>query len=918
MSVAQVPHGPELPEGLRDQLLGFRRRVWSIKTAEALAVATLGVLVAFLIVFTLDRFADTPASLRLAILAVALAVGGVVPFYAYRWIWRQRKLPQLARLLSRRHAQIGDQLLGIIELVESETEQVRSRALCDAAIRQVAGEAAQRDFRGAVPNPRHRRWACAAAVPSLVTIGLLVVAPAAAVNAALRFVAPWRDVPRYTFAVVEPVPQRLVVPHGEPFSLTTRLSESSRWRPAQAAARFGEQTPVAATLADGCYTFEVPAQVEPGWLSVRAGDSRQRVYIEPTHRPELSKLSAEVTLPEYLGRERPFESDARGGSLSVVKGSDVGFTATANRELAEATVNGEPRPTRGASLVAPPSRVDESRKMELRWRDELGLTGLAPFTLSIEGHDDEAPGIVCENLPRRKVVLDTESLNFTVRAVDDFGIKQVGMEWRGFDDEQAGVTPAKGERLLAAGDRERQRLEATGTFSAKALGIEPQAVEVRIFVEDYLPGRERVYTQTYTLYVLDPQQHALWLTEQLSKWQRNSLEVRDRELQLYETNKELRALAADELDRQDTRRRIENQAASERANGRRLSGLTAVGEDLVSQAARNPEFGPGHLEKWAEMLQVLKDISANRMPSVADLLKQASAAPSLASSSSKPVEPGDGEARAAANTSPNSPPTDDKSAAKPSDPAGPQVGQVRANPSSGSSPPPDGESPPKPPVPSIADIESTQQPPEPPGENQPPPSGAKGAPSLGLPQTTLVGGVKSNPNASCAAGQKLDEAVERQQDLLDEFAKVADELNRILANLEGSTFVKRLKGVARRETRVAGELGGRTWGVFGVAPHRIDAVQQEILKTLAGEQVHLTDSVGTIIDDMQAYYERRRMTKFKNVLDDMRKVEIVANLRQVGDDLPKEAGLSIAQCEYWSDTLDRWAEDLVDPASGGM
>jgi len=32
----------------------------------------------------------------------------------------------------------------IIELVESETEQVRSRVLCEAAIRQVAGEAERR------------------------------------------------------------------------------------------------------------------------------------------------------------------------------------------------------------------------------------------------------------------------------------------------------------------------------------------------------------------------------------------------------------------------------------------------------------------------------------------------------------------------------------------------------------------------------------------------------------------------------------------------------------------------------------------------------------------------------------------------------------------------------------------------------
>ena len=32
---------------------------------------------------------------------------------------------------------------------------------------------------------------------------------------------------------------------------------------------------------------------------------------------------------------------------------------------------------------------------------------------------------------------------------------------------------------------------------------------------------------------------------------------------------------------------------------------------------------------------------------------------------------------------------------------------------------------------------------------------------------------------------------------------------------------------------------------------------------------------------------------------------------------PPPNGMSLAQTEYWSDTLDRWAEDLVDPAKGG-
>src|SRR5690606_37262798 len=134
----------------------------------------------------------------------------------------------------------------------------------------------------------------------------------------------------------------------------------------------------------------------------------------------------------------------------------------------------------------------------------------------------------------------------------------------------------------------------------------------------------RTYSSTYLLFVLSPEEHAAWITEQLSRWHRQSLEVRDRELRLYEINKQLRELSPEALDQPQVRREVENQAAAERANGRRLASLSQAGEQLLRQAARNPEIGVGHLDRWAEMLEILQDISANRMPSVADLLKEAS------------------------------------------------------------------------------------------------------------------------------------------------------------------------------------------------------------------------------------------------------------------------------------------------------
>src|SRR5208283_4881689 len=107
--------------------------------------------------------------------------------------------------------------------------------------------------------------------------------------------------------------------------------------------------------------------------------------------------------------------------------------------------------------------------------------------------------------------------------------------------------------------------------------------------------------------------------------------------------------------------------------GRRLANLVGTGEDLVQQAMRNPEFGVGHLEKWAEMLQILKDISSNRMPSVADLLKQAAQAPMVAQNDPKQSRPMVGQVRATGQ-------------GKAGQPAEPQK--------------------PKPPVPGVVDMES--------------------------------------------------------------------------------------------------------------------------------------------------------------------------------------------------------------------
>jgi len=358
MSLAPPQERLQLPETLRDQLFDYRRRVWSIKMIEAVAAAIFGLLVAYLLMFLIDRVWDTPASIRLLLFVSAWVGAAIVPLAFYRWIWRNRRLEQLARLLGRSHPQIGDQLLGVIELVRSDAEQARSRALCEAAIHQVAQDASRRDFRAAVPNPRHRLWGWLVGAGAACSLGLLAACPDAATNAWRRLLAPWSDTPRYTFAAVQPLPGTMVVAHGEPFAVAARLGEKTAWRPREGVVQLGEQHPITAPLRDGQYEFELPSQIDPGWLDVRIGDSAQRVRVEPMLRPELTSVVADVTLPDYLGRHGTQQKDVRGGAVSLVKGSTASFTAIASRDLKAAEVDGQKRRPQGSKVSSQATRID--------------------------------------------------------------------------------------------------------------------------------------------------------------------------------------------------------------------------------------------------------------------------------------------------------------------------------------------------------------------------------------------------------------------------------------------------------------------------------------------------------------------------------------------------------------------------------
>ena len=164
------------------------------------------------------------------------------------------------------------------------------------------------------------------------------------------------------------------------------------------------------------------------------------------------------------------------------------------------------------------------------------------------------------------------------------------------------------------------------------------------------------------------------------------------------------------------------------------------------------------------------------------------------------------------------------------------------------------------------------------------------------------------------AQQKVEEAVAAQEDLLEEFAKVAEQLQEILGNLEGSTFVKRLKAASRRQLEVAADLNKSLGNSFGVNAQQVEDTIREEAQDIMEREVAQSENVLLIQEDLEAYFNRVQQGKYKIVVSEMQDSDVVNELAMLADTVRINLnGQSIAQAEYWADVLDRWAEQLVGP-----
>ncbi len=648
MSDVDVDAVKPVEAGLPPELLGqfeqLRRGLRRRRTVIAVAAGTGGLLSSFLVFFVWERLGETPGWVRLAL----AGLGWVALILALGWwlmgIARPRgEVRSLASLVQRRHPRLGDGLLGIVELASGERiPDEMSPALCRAAIRQVAAEAAQLDFSLAVDWRRPRRLGSMTIALAVLVCLILVVASDAGRNSLERWMAPTASIPRYTFVTIGGLPKQLIVPHGEPFALSVSIHAPSLWKPSRARARAGNQFPLTAPLSNQVAIFKFGGQDKSVPVEIRCGDGRGKIEVQPVIRPSLKSLEAIVKYPEYLGLP-PQASSAAAGTLVFVTGSEASFRGEVSRAPTNVTMTlgtGEPRalPIQEARFESASVKLAGHPEIQFEWKDQFGLAATIPWKLSLQEEPDAAPRVMVTDMPPTTALLVTEMMDIRVMAQDDFGVLDASLKWEAVGPDGPAVVSGESESFVARVEApDQKQFEHSFRFSPLLLGIKADSVvEMRARATDRFPGRTPSESTLYRIFVVSPERHAELVRQHLESILTRAEEVTRQEESVWTATQAL--TERKDIDSAEAASKAGELAEQQESISRNLEELSKDGAQVLREAMRNSTFSQENLREWAKNLSEMKRVSQQPMQQAKSALERAKADPSKRRAESKGAE----------------------------------------------------------------------------------------------------------------------------------------------------------------------------------------------------------------------------------------------------------------------------------------
>lgn len=621
-----------LPSTLTRKFKVFERKLFFTETLLCLSGSLLGLVISYIFLFISDRFWNTPVTLRLFFILAGISVFALfLMIWLKRWILCKRSFRDYSRVIQKRFRTLGDRLLGIVELTEQkDIPENISAGLCRSAIKQVADESVQYDFRRSVKTGKTLRL-CVLFIffAGLITL-LLSYDSSAFINALTRWANPFSNTPRYTFVKLHPLRDRKIVPHGEPFDVTCSAEKSSRWKPSSLYYWFSGGEKIRREFDGFSTTLKLNGQIESRDLHVRVEDANDSITIVPKHRPALTRLTAMVDYPEYLKREsKPVELS--GNTLSLLKDSRFRLTGSVNRKLTEGAVVKSTSVVpfvpviKGNTFSTPVFDFKGiSEQIFLSWQDGYGLTPLEPCTVTLKESEDKPPHVECRDVGRYTAILRDEIIPFPVTAEDDYGIREISMRWHTKSSGEKEYPGNPSSYPLRQGSHDTRNLSGKFAFSPVMLNI-PEETVTRIVATatDYKPNRPASRSVEYYVYVLSYSHHAQIIREKLERLKSRLDDLALTEEELMAANKMLNTLSKKDLLSKEAMEKLKQSLSGEDRNMEKMAELTDEGLKLLKEALRNKEISEQALNEWSKMMKMMKDISSSDMPNVIQSLQKA-------------------------------------------------------------------------------------------------------------------------------------------------------------------------------------------------------------------------------------------------------------------------------------------------------
>lgn len=616
----------QLPDKLEARFGRLRRRLRRVQTLQALLVVFTALGVSYLAVFLLDRGWDTAPAVRTAILGTGwTAAGWAALRWIFCWIVRPPGVKKLAALVQRRYRQLGDRLLGIVELADESARPPRfSEELYEAAIRQVSADALHYNFDQAASTLGLRRLAVASVVLGLILVALGGAFPGATVNAFSRWLTPYREVPRYTLVRIENLRVSGIAVHGEAFEAIAEVRYQSFWKPENVRARFEDEQALQASAAGGELRVQAPGLHNSRVLKVRLGDASALLSVEPVFRPKLAAIGGQERLPAYL-KQPDREVKISGGVLEALEESALSLHGKISRNLASASLHyggkDEPLPltVNGAEFSSAPLNWTNVYEASLTWRDALGLENPEPWRFAIRRKADQRPSVDLPELGFDSAILDTEVLALRTVAHDDFGIHEFGLNWRWSAETPPSSTLRKEEFYDRSLNRSQTELDATFYFSPAIFQIPAGAIlEFRGFAADFHPSRPPVETAAYRVRILSSVEHAEFIRSRLETLLTHLEEISRLQEKLAAASANLRENLDGESE--TIKNRLQDQLDDQSANADQLNRLARQGLETLREAMRNARFSDAMMKQWTETMTQMESLARQKMAAASQSL----------------------------------------------------------------------------------------------------------------------------------------------------------------------------------------------------------------------------------------------------------------------------------------------------------